>query len=47
MVKKEENDSKAVEKENGKKTKGGQGQRRKAPIKVDIFLKAMLFMGEG
>ena len=47
MVKKEENDSKAVEKENGKKTKAGQGQRRKAPIKVDIFFKAMLFMGEG
>ena len=47
MVKKEENDSKADEKENGKKTKGGQGQRRKAPIKVDIFFKAMLFMVMG
>ena len=47
MVKKEENDSKLDEKENGKKTNAGQGQRRKAPIKVDIFFKALLFMGEG
>ena len=47
MVKKEENDSKPDERENGKKTKSGRGQRRKAPIKVDIFFKAMLFMVMG
>lgn len=47
MVKKEENDCQPDEKENGKKTKAGQGQRRKAPIKVDNFFKAMLYMREG
>ena len=37
MERNEENDNKANDEENGKKTKSGKGQRRKAPIKVDYY----------